>query len=84
VPRSRKDEAYFSALKGLQLHPETELYLGLVHYTDGLEGTQARIKAAQTAVGTFGVATECGMGRRLPATIPDLLNLHAQVAGPVR
>jgi hypothetical protein len=33
-------------------------------------------------VGEFGVATECGLGRRDPATIPDLLRLHAEVAGP--
>jgi hypothetical protein len=84
VPRSRKDDAYFAPLKGLKLHPETELYLGLVHYTDGLEGARARIMAAQSAVAEFGVATECGMGRRPPATIPDLLQLHAQLAEPIR
>jgi hypothetical protein len=62
VPRSRKDEAYYAALKELMVHPETEAYLGLVHNTDGLERAQARIKAAQTAISNSGVATECGMG----------------------
>ena len=84
VPRDRKDDAYFAPLKGLKLRPETELYLGLVHTTDGLAGAQARVKAAQKAVKNFGVATECGMGRRPPATIPDLLRLHAEVASPIR
>jgi hypothetical protein len=28
----------------------------------------------------FGIATECGFGRRDPATIPALLRLHAEVA----
>ncbi len=84
VPRSRNDAADFAPLKGLKLHPETELYLGLVHYTDGVEGAQGRIKAAQSAITDFGVATECGMGRRPPATIPDLLSLHARLAAPIR
>ncbi len=81
VPRDRTDNAYFAALRNLALHPETEIYLGLVHYTDGVEGTVGRIEAAQRAIADFGVATECGMGRRPPETIPDLLKIHAQVAG---
>ncbi len=80
VPRNRSDEAYFAPLKNLQLHPETELYLGLVHYTDGVEGTRRRIEAAQRVVADFGVATECGLGRRPAETIPDLLRIHREVA----
>lgn len=81
VPRDRTDDAYYAPLKDLKLHPETELYLGLVHYTDGVEGTRKRIEAAQKVVPQFGVATECGLGRRPPETIPALLEIHAQVAG---
>ena len=84
VPRSRTDPAYFAPLKDLRLGPETELYLGLVHFTDGAEGTRKRIKVAQKVVANFGVATECGFGRRDPATIPDLMCIHARVAGPLR
>jgi hypothetical protein len=83
VPRNRTDDAYFAPLRRLQLHPETELYLGLVHFTDGVEGTQKRITVAQQVVADFGVATECGMGRRNPETIPELLRIHSQVATPV-
>jgi hypothetical protein len=82
VPRNRTDDAYFAPLRRLQLHPETELYLGLVHFTDGVEGTQKRIAAAQQVVADFGVATECGMGRRNPETIPELLRIHSEVATP--
>src|SRR5947209_2728999 len=82
VPRNRSDDAYFAPLKNLQLHPETELYLGLVHFTDGVEGTRRRIEAAQRVVADFGVATECGLGRRPPETIPDLLRIHSEVAAP--
>jgi hypothetical protein len=28
----------------------------------------------------FSIGTECGFGRRDPATIPELLRIHAQVA----
>jgi hypothetical protein len=83
VPRNRTDEAYFAPLRRLALHPETELYLGLVHFTDGVEGTRRRIAAAQQVVTDFGVATECGMGRRNPETIPELLRIHSEVAAPV-
>ena len=83
VPRNRTDDAYFAPLRDLQLHPETELYLGLVHFTDGVEGTRRRIAAAQQVVAEFGVATECGMGRRNAETIPELLRIHREVAVPV-
>ena len=82
VPRDRNDEAYFAALRDLRLRPETEFYLGLVHMTDGVEGTRSRIAAAQTVVTDFGVATECGFGRRPAETIPDLLQIHTRVSDP--
>ena len=83
VPRNRTDAAYYVPLGNVRLHPETELYLGLVHFTDGVEGTRKRIEAAQQFVADFGVATECGFGRRPSETIPDLLRVHSQVADPV-
>jgi hypothetical protein len=80
VPRDRFDDAYFEPLKRLKLRPETELCLGLVHYTDGIEGTRKRIATAEKFVRDFSIGTECGFGRRDPATIPELLRIHAQVA----
>ena len=80
VPRDRSDEAYFAPLRRLQLRPETELALGLVHYTDGLEGTKRRMEAAGKVVRGFAIGTECGFGRRKPETIPELLRLHATAA----
>jgi hypothetical protein len=82
VPRDRTDDAYYAPLRALRLHPQTELYLGLVHLTDGVEGTRRRIDAARRVVPEFGVATECGLGRRPAATIPDLLRMHAEVTAP--
>ena len=83
VPRDRADAAFYAPLAELRLHPETELYLGLVHLTDGEEGTRARIAAAQEFTTSFGVATECGFGRRPADTVAPLLDLHAAVADPV-
>jgi hypothetical protein len=83
VPRNRSDGAYYAPLTNMHLLPETELYLGVVHFTDGVQGTLERIKVAQQFVSDFGVATECGFGRRPPDTIPALLQIHRQVAEPV-
>jgi hypothetical protein len=80
VPRNRTDGAYFAPLERLALRPETELCLGLVHYTDGIEGAKRRLATARKYVKDFSVATECGFGRRDPRTIPELLRLHAAVA----
>jgi hypothetical protein len=83
VPQNRLDAAYYAPLRHLRLQPETELYLGLIHFADGVEGALKRIKAAQQFVADFGVATECGFGHRPPDTIPALLRIHSQVAEPV-
>ncbi len=84
IPRDRSDDAYFAPLRNLKLRSETELYLGLVHFTDGVAGTRQRVEAAQRVIPEFGVATECGLGRRPPETIPDLLRIHAEVASPFK
>ena len=80
VPRNRADDAYFEPLSDLAVG-EAELYLGLVHYSDGLEGTRKRIDVAQKYRSEFGSACECVFGRR-PAehNIARLLQLHADAA----
>ncbi|MEY2553235.1 MAG: hypothetical protein QOC57_1095, partial [Ilumatobacteraceae bacterium] len=57
----------------------TELYLGLVHRTDGVEGTQRRMAAASKVIPAFGISTECGLGRRPPATVPEMLEIHVSL-----
>lgn len=76
VPRDRSDDAYYAPLSKLDLPAETELCLGLVHHTDGVDGTLKRIETAKKYVKDFAVGTECGFGRRVPATIPELLRIH--------
>ena len=79
VPADRKDDAYFAPLLDLKLVPSTKLFLGLVHDTDGAAGTRKRIAVAERFVSNFGIAAECGFGRRPPETIPGLLRVHSQV-----
>lgn len=81
VPRDRSDDGYFEPLARLKLNPETELSLGLVHFTDGVVGTRKRLATAERHVKDFSIATECGFGRRDPNTILDLLRIHAEIAG---
>lgn len=89
VPVAAPD-GYYAPLADLALPEETELYLGLIHFRDGAEGAQTRIAAARQHAGEFGVATECGMGRRPPErggseeTLRQLLQIHRDVSSPVR
>jgi ubiquinone/menaquinone biosynthesis C-methylase UbiE len=80
VPRERTDEAYYAPLRELRLRPETELYLGLIHHADGVEGTARRMSVAGKFSTGFGAATECGWGRRAPATIAELLRIHRELS----
>jgi methionine synthase II (cobalamin-independent) len=64
VPVERSDDAFHRPLRELKLALETELYLGVVHAKDGVDGTKARIAAARRYVAKFGIATECGIARK--------------------
>ena len=83
VPRDRFDDAYIAPARDLRLRPETRIFVGLIHLTDGVEGTRRRVETASRVLDDFGVATECGFGRRPPTTIPELLREHAEVTAPV-
>lgn len=82
VPIERDDDAYFAPLQELTLSPETEFYLGLIHREDGPEGANRRIRTAKRHVGTFGVSTECGIGRAPDGITEQILRTHAEVAMP--
>lgn len=81
VPRDRSDDAYFAPLDGLDLGT-ARLYIGLVHFTDGLEGSLKRLEVFRRHyTGPTGVATECGMGRRpLDQDMQKLLHIHRELA----
>ena len=79
VPRGRKDDAYFEPLKKLRLPATDQLYLGLVHLTDGVAGARARVETAKRYRSEFGVACECGFGRRDPETVCRFLTSIARL-----
>ena len=80
VPRDRSDDAYFASLEDLKLAPQTQIALGLVHLTGGIDGIRRHMATARRHLGAFAIATECGFGRRQPETIAELLRLHAEAA----
>jgi hypothetical protein len=76
VPVGRADPAYYEPLGALDLSGGIEIALGLVHDIDGHAGSLRRIESARRYVSDFAIATECGFGRRAPATVAALLDLH--------
>src|SRR5262249_31145549 len=78
VPIERTDEAFFRPFEGLKIGRSTELFLGVVHVRDGVEGLNARIAAASKYIPAFGIGTECGMARaRVPQVVENMLKIHA-------
>ena len=43
VPLPRATDEFFAPMRDFKLAPETEIYLGLIHVADGVEGTRKRI-----------------------------------------
>jgi hypothetical protein len=84
VPRPRSDDRFFEPLRDLQMGDAT-LYAGLVHYTDGVEGSINRLNTLKRHfTGPIGVSTECGMGRRpRNQVLSRLLEIHREVAAAI-
>jgi hypothetical protein len=80
VPRDRDDHSYFLPLQSLRLPNTCELYLGVIHQTDGMDGIKRRVDAAELCIRDFGLATECGFGRRPVESVVPLLELHKAAA----
>ena len=79
VPIGRSDDAYFAPLRSLKF--DGELYLGVIHGADGVDGARQRIAAAARYAPKFGIACECGIARaRKPELVKRLLEIHAQAA----
>ncbi|GEL18516.1 hypothetical protein [Pseudonocardia asaccharolytica] len=67
---------YLAPLADLALDPATELYLGLITDRDGTDSAFSRIATARRHIATFGIATECGIGRTPVESVPPLLQIH--------
>ena len=79
VPKDRINREYYQPLMNLELSPETEIYLGLIHDGEGADTNTQRIEAAKSVLQNFGLASECGFGRRPAETVQPLIETHAQL-----
>jgi hypothetical protein len=78
VPIDRHDDAYFAPLAALHLPPEAELFLGLVHAGDGVDGTRKRMATARKHAAAFGIASECGISRGRDTSVAvEFLRVYA-------
>jgi hypothetical protein len=77
------DKLYYAPLANLNIPQGTELYLGLVHASTGEDAIYRRAGAARRHVKDFGIATECGLGRRDPESIPGLLALMSRCSDTI-
>ena len=78
IPVDRTDRGYVAPFKDLRLDPKTEIYLGLIHARDGVDGVIRRIETAREFVPEFGIATECGIARqRTPDLVHKILDTYA-------
>jgi hypothetical protein len=76
VPVHWTGDEHYAPLSGLRLPPGTELYLGLVHVSDGVAGTRRRMAMAAKYARDFGIASECGISRARPGQ-----GVHAGLRG---
>lgn len=85
VPQYQADPAYFAPLADLRLGPETQPAFALVPYYPDRQpaGTsEAQVQLIDEHLGDreWGVCTECGMARAERELIPQLLDIHRQLA----
>lgn len=84
VPQYQREEAFFAPLRTLRAGEENEVYLSLVPYhparqEPGTTGEQVRLVDHHLGRASWGISTECGMGRAEPDEIPVLLDTHREI-----
>jgi hypothetical protein len=62
----------FAPLSRLALGPDTALFVGVIHATDGLSGALRRMRDVAAVVPEFGIASFCGLGLPQHANATDL------------
>ncbi|MGB1250995.1 MAG: hypothetical protein ACPG8W_10305 [Candidatus Promineifilaceae bacterium] len=78
VSDASADSTFFAPLSQLALQSNTEVYLGLINPRDA-DNDQRRIAAAQKHLPHFGVATECGWGRKDSSQVAPVLHEHQAI-----
>ena len=80
----RVDDDYYEPLIDIEMDPATEVFLGLLHDTDSANGNLDRLSIASKYLREFGVASECGLGRREPKDMVKIIEHHAEVSRQVQ
>lgn len=73
--------AHWQPLADLAIEPETEFFLGLVHAEDGAEGARHRASLAAEFLPSFGLSTECGLGRHSDAQLDRVVRAVDELFG---
>jgi hypothetical protein len=77
VALDRFDAAFFAPFQHLKRAAGAQIFLGVVHAADGVDGANRRIAAASAYLSDFGIAAACGMSRsRTPELVTQLLTIH--------
>jgi hypothetical protein len=63
---------------------DVDVYLGIIHHTDGVEGFSERMEMARHYRARFGIGSVCGYGRVDPAELPNILAVHRDCAAALR
>ncbi len=63
---------------------DVDVYLGIIHHTDGVEGFRERMNMARQYRSRFGIGSVCGYGRVDPAELPHILAVHRDCAAALR
>jgi hypothetical protein len=74
---------FFAPLADLE-GEDVDVYLGIIHHTDGVEGFTERMDMARRYRDRFGIASVCGYGRIDPAELPHVLAVHRDCAAALR
>jgi hypothetical protein len=83
VPRELAAEQWIPPLADLRLPEGTRLYLGVIYGPDrGDEAAKIVDLAAGHCAVPFGVATECGMGRRPRDWVRPVMEIQRDIAAP--
>ena len=74
---------FFAPLAELE-GEDPDVYLGIIHHTDGVEGFVERMEMARRYRRRFGIGSVCGYGRVDPSELPQILAVHRDCAAALR
>ena len=79
----RPEPEFFAPLAELD-GEDVDVYLGIVHHTDGVDGFRDRMEMGRRYRDRFGIGSVCGYGRIHPNELPHVLAVHRDCAAALR